>query len=149
MFVESCGTRDEIPQIYNINLGENRQPTQDEANVLSEHFLTLNNGLIDTQVRMKETKYRVAPIRKETLGSPLSGRTLYGDELDEPYEKQQSSAKALDSKIDLPVDSPNQEEEEELPFKYPIAPQHCRRWGKPESYVISDLSTRLSDGMRC
>ena len=85
------------------------------------------------------------PVRKETFGSPLSERTLYGDELDESYEKQQNSAKVLDSKIDLPVESPNQEEGEELPFKYPIAPQHCRRWGKPESYVISNFSTRLSD----
>ena len=88
------------------------------------------------------------PIRKETLGSPLSGRTLYGDELDEPYEKQQNSAKVLDSKIDLPVESPIQEQEEDLPFKYPIAPQHCRRWGKPESYVIFNFSTRPSDRIR-
>ena len=49
---------------------------------------------------------------------------------------------------DVTVNSPNQEEEEELPFKYPIAPQHCRRWGKPESYVISNFPTKLSDGMR-
>ena len=87
-------------------------------------------------------------IRKETLvGSPLSAKTLY--ELDEPHEKQQNSANAQDSKINLPVDSPNQEEEDELPLKYPIAPQHCRRWGKPESYVISVLPVTLSDGMRC
>jgi len=87
-------------------------------------------------------------IRKETFGSPLSERTLYGDELDEPHEKKQNSATSQDSKINLPVDSPNQDEEGELPFKYPIAPQHCRRWGKPESYVISVLPTTLSDGMR-
>jgi len=61
---------------------------------------------------------------------------------------EQTSANAQGGKIDLPVDNPNQEEEEELPYKYPIAPQHCRRWGKPESYVVSVLSTTLSDGMR-
>ena len=88
------------------------------------------------------------PIRKEILGSPLSAGILYGDELDEPRERQQNSANVQDSKIDLPVDNPNQEEEEEWPFKYPIAPQHCRRWGKPESYVISVLPITLSDGMR-
>ena len=87
------------------------------------------------------------PIRKETFGSPLSERTLYGDELDEPHEKQKNSAGALDSKIDLPIESPNQEEAEDMPFKYPIAPQFCRRWGKPESYVIPDFSTKLSDGL--
>ena len=84
-------------------------------------------------------------IRKETLvSSPLSAKTLY--DLDESHEKQQNSATVQDSKIDLPVDSPNQDEEEDdLPFKYPIAPQHCRRWGKPESYVISVLPMTLSD----
>ena len=86
------------------------------------------------------------PTRKETLGSSLSGRILYDDELDEPHEEQQNSATAQDSKIDLPVDNSNQEEE--LPLKYPIAPQYCRRWAKPESYVISDFSTTLSDEMR-
>ena len=88
------------------------------------------------------------PTRKETPGSPLSGRTLYGDELDEPHEEQQDSATAQDSEIYLPIVNPNQEEEEELPVKYPIAPQYCRRWGKPESYVISVLPMTLSDGMR-
>lgn len=85
-------------------------------------------------------------IRKYTLGSPLSGKTLYGDELDEPQEKQQNDGNVQESKAELPVDSPNQEEEP--PLKYPIAPQHCRRWGKPESYVLFSLFTRFSDGMR-
>jgi hypothetical protein len=86
-------------------------------------------------------------IRKDTLGSPLSGRTLYGDELDEPHEKQQINETQQNSKIDLPVvDSPNQEDAE-WPLKWPIAPQYCRRWGKPESYVIFNSSTKPSDGM--
>jgi hypothetical protein len=98
---------------------------------------------------------RVAPInttitsaiRKDALGSPLSGRTtLYGDELDEPHEKQQNNGNPQDSKTDLHVDSPNKEDAE-WPLKWPIAPQYCRRWGKPESYVILDLSTKLFDGM--
>ena len=57
--VESCETRDEIPQIYNINAGKNRQPTQDEVNFLREHFLTLQRALRGTQSRMKETKDRL------------------------------------------------------------------------------------------
>src|SRR5258706_4618579 len=61
---------------------------------------------------------------------------------------EQTSANAQGGKIDLPVDNPNQEEEEELPFKYPIVPQHCRRWRKPQSYVLPDLSTALSERMR-
>jgi hypothetical protein len=87
------------------------------------------------------------PIRRGTLGSPLSEKTLYGDELDEPHEKQENSGSAQGSKTDLPVDSPNQEEEE-WPLKYPIAPQHCRRWGKPESYVVSSFPMIVSDEMR-
>src|SRR5258706_5198276 len=88
------------------------------------------------------------PIRKETLGSPLSERIPYGDKLEKPHEMQQNSANAQGSKIDLPVDNPNQGEKEEWPLKYPISPQHCRRGQKPESYVISDFSMTLSDGMR-
>ena len=87
-----------------------------------------------------------SPIRKDTLGSPLSEGTLYGDELDEPHEKQQDSGKPQDSKSDLPADSPNQEDEE-WPLKWPIAPQYCRRWGKPDPYVISNFSTTPFDGM--
>jgi len=65
-------------------------------------------------------------IRKETLRSPLSERTLYGDELDEPHEKQQNSGNPQDSK---PVDNPNQEWPHK---KKPIAPQYCRRCEKLE-----------------
>jgi hypothetical protein len=73
------------------------------------------------------------PIRRDTLGSPLSGGTLYDDNFDEPHEKQQNHA---ESKPELAVaDSPS-EEEDEWPAKYPVAPQYCRRWGKPESYVM-------------
>lgn len=82
----------------------------------------------------------IRAIRKDTIGSPLSGRTLYGDELDEPYEKQQEDGKAQEGKLELPVvDSPDQEDEE-WPIKYPRAPQHCRRWEKPESYVVFKIS---------
>jgi len=87
-------------------------------------------------------------IRKDTLGSPLSAKTLYGDDdVEEPHKKQQNSGDVQDSKTDLPVDSPTQEEEE-WPIKYPIAPRHCRRWGKPETYVVPDVSTKSSDGVR-
>jgi hypothetical protein len=81
-------------------------------------------------------------IRNDSLGSPLRGRTLY---VDEPYENQQNDGNQQDSNLDLPVDSPNQEDTE-WPLKWPIAPQYCRRWGKPESYVIFVVSTKLSDG---
>lgn len=59
MLVESCETRDEIPQIYYINAGKNRQPTLDEAKFLREHFLVLEKGLKDTRERMKKTKDRL------------------------------------------------------------------------------------------
>ena len=75
-----------------------------------------------------------------------SAGNLHGDALDEPHEKQQDSGKPQDSKIDLPADSPNQEDEE-WPLKWPIAPQYCRRWGKPDPYVISNFSTTPFDGM--
>jgi len=84
--------------------------------------------------------------RKNNLGSPLTGRTLYRDELDEPHEKQQNSGNPQDSKTDLPVDSPNQEDEK-WPLKWPIAPAWCRRRQKPELYVIFDFSVKLFDGM--
>jgi len=82
------------------------------------------------------SRSRVTPIdttiaskfRKDSLASPLSGGTLYDGELDEPSEKQQDGGSVQDSK--------NADEEEGSLIKYPIAPQHCRRWEKPESYVI-------------
>lgn len=86
---------------------------------------------------------RVTPI---TLGAPLSEKTLHGDELGEHLETQQNSRNAQDIEANLPPSSSRQGEEE-LPVKYPIAPQFCRRWGKPESYVIPDFSTKLSDGL--
>ena len=91
----------------------------------------------------------VAPINMpaiEDRGLPLSAENLYDDALDEPHEKQQDSGKPQDRKTDLPADSPNQEDEE-WPLKWPIAPQYCRRWGKPDPYVISYISATLSDGM--
>ena len=85
-------------------------------------------------------------VRKETLDSVLY-KARYGNKLDEPQAEQQNSANAQDREIDLPVDNPNQEEkeEEELPDKYPIAPQFCRRWRKPESYVIFDTRFPYED----
>jgi len=59
VLVESRQTRDEIPQIYNVNAGKNRQPTQDEAKFLREHLLVLEEGLRDTQYRMKATRARL------------------------------------------------------------------------------------------
>jgi hypothetical protein len=71
--------------------------------------------------------------RSDTLGSPLSGGTLF----DEPNEKQQQNGEnAKESKVELVVDSPDEEEGAEWPAKYPVAPQHCRRWGKPERTFI-------------
>ena len=52
-------TRDEIPQIYNIAAGQNRQPTQDEENFLRKHLPILKMGLRDTQERMKDTRNRL------------------------------------------------------------------------------------------
>ena len=91
----------------------------------------------------------VAPINIpaiEDRGLPLSAGILDGDALGEPHGKQQDSGKPQNSKTDLPADSLNQEDEG-WPLKWPIAPQYCRRWGKPESYVTSHLCTTLFDGM--
>jgi len=77
-------------------------------------------------------------IRAETLGSPLSEKTLYGDELNEVREKQQDSGNAQESKI--------ADEEKEWPVKYPIAPQHSRRKEKPGPYVVFNFSMKYSDG---
>ena len=52
-------TSDEIPQIYNIAAGKNRQPTQDEVNFLRKHLPLLKLGLRDTQARMKDTRNRL------------------------------------------------------------------------------------------
>ena len=88
------------------------------------------------------------PIRKDTLGEPLSEKTLYGDKRDEYLEAQQNSGGAQGIETGIPDGGPKQGESKWPLLKYPIAPQHCRRWGKPESYVISDFSTKPSDGMR-
>jgi hypothetical protein len=117
--------------MHDVTLGETDKRTQ--ASVSNPRVTPINTTI-------------TPPIRRNTVGSPLSEKTPYGDELDEPHEKQQHSGSAQGSKTDLPVDSPNQEEE--WPPKYPIAPQHCRRWGKPESYVVSNFSMRVSEGMR-
>jgi len=71
VLVESCETRDEIPQIYNINAGKNRQPTQDEVDFLRKHRLTLKMGLRDTQDRKKETRDRLemAWLKLKALGT--------------------------------------------------------------------------------
>jgi hypothetical protein len=83
-------------------------------------------------------------IRRDNIGNPLSGRTLYGDELDEPHGAQQNVGNLQERREGLAVDSENREEE--WPIKYPVAPQHCGRWGKPGPYVIFDLPTRFPDG---
>ena len=93
------------------------------------------------------------PARKDA-GSPLSGKTLYGDGFDEPHEKQQDDVNEQESKpvVDEQeskpmVDDPTQEEDE-WPMKYPIAPQHCRRWGKPETYVVFKFPGKDFNGLR-
>ena len=75
----------------------------------------------------------------------LLRRFLYGDGFDEPHEKQQDIVNEQKSRP--VVDDPAQEEEE-WPMKYPIAPQHCRRWGKPETYVVFKISWEKFDGLR-
>jgi len=82
-------------------------------------------------------------IRKDNPGSPLSERTL---DVDEPHEKQKNSRNPQDSKPNLHVDIPKQDDEK-WPLKWPIAPQHCRRFGKPQRYVVFEFSMKLSDGM--
>jgi len=62
VLVDCCETRDAIPQIRNINVGKNRRPTQNEVNFLRKHLLTLQEGLRDTQARMKETKGRLGMV---------------------------------------------------------------------------------------
>lgn len=75
MLVQSCEIRDEIPQIYNINAGKNRQPTLDEVIFLREHLITLKDGLRDTQDRMKKTKDRLemAWINLNILSTDIPG----------------------------------------------------------------------------
>ena len=75
----------------------------------------------------------------------LPEKTLHGDKLGEHLEAQQNGGNAQDIEANLPSSNSSRGEEELK--KYPIAPQFCRRWGKPESYVIPDLSMKLSDGM--
>ena len=85
---------------------------------------------IDTAIASK--------IRKGTLASPLSGTTLNGGGFDEPSEGQKDGGSSQESK--------NADEEEETPVKYPIIPGKCRRWEKPESYVMLKFSMKYSDG---
>jgi len=77
-----------------------------------------------------------AKIQKDTLASPFSGSTLNGDGLDELSEKQQDGGSSQESKNAI-----------EYP-KYPIIPRHCRRWEKPEPYVMLNSSMKYSDGPR-
>ena len=89
---------------------------------------------------------RVAPTNMLAIddrGLPLSGGTLYGDTLDEPHEAQQNVGNSRGRRADSAVDNTN--EEDEYPLKWPIAPQHSRRRGKPETYVIFDLSAESPD----
>ena len=89
--------------------------------------------------RLPPINTSIPAIRKDTLGSPLSGGTLFGDELDEPHEKEKEDGNVQESKSELPVvDSPDQEME--WPLKFPKAPQLCRRWEKPESYAVFNFS---------
>jgi len=95
-------------------------------------------------VMLEETRRRAqASVSNPTIASkrsPLSEKNLSGDGLDEAREKQQDSGNAQENKI--------ADEEIEWPVKYPIAPQHCRRWEKPGSYVVFNFSTKYSDGPR-
>ena len=84
---------------------------------------------------------RVAPINTpaiEDRGLPLSGGNLHGDALDEPHEAQPNVGNSREKNAYQAVDR--------YPIKWPIAPQHCRRWGKPETYVIFNLSAKSPDG---
>ena len=91
---------------------------------------------------------RVASINMlaiDHLGLPLSRGTLHGNTLDEPHEAQQNVGNSRGRRADSAVDKTN--EKVKYPLKWPIAPQHSRRWEKPETYVISDLPAKSPDGM--
>jgi len=87
----------------------------------------------------------VAPARGSGAAVDLQlPRTRQDVVLEETSRPAQASASH--PRVTSNIDSPNQEDEE-WPLKWPIAPQYCRRWGKPEPYVIFDFPMRLSDGV--
>jgi len=80
------------------------------------------------------------------IGAPARGSGAAAD-LQLPRTRQDVALKGASRRAQASVSHLPNQEDGEWPLKWPIAPQYCRRWGKPEPYVVFDVYTKLSDGM--